>query len=124
MSRIAERLGALTSWTREVRDELRLLPDTLRTAREGAANFELVSQRLSSATRALEDISATYERTFAESARRTNAALDTMREQLDSLAATVGSGKVPPVVTEIRRNLDALGRINPFWPGGGSSRGG
>lgn len=120
MSRFADRADALATWTRAVRDELRQFPETLQTIREAAANFELVSQRLTAATRALEDMSTTYDRTFADSARRTNAALDTVREQIDSLVGSVGTERVSPMVAEIRRNLDALGRLNPFWPGGSS----
>ncbi len=106
-----ERFGA---WRRDLTEELVRLPATLRQLREGAANFELVGQRLAESSEALEEITRVYRSTVGDSTRRSAEMVDQLREQLDALA-----GQPPDVVTaavdEFQRGFEALADLNPFW---------
>lgn len=113
--RASSRAVAFRAWTRGVTDELAQLPETLRSLREGVTNFQQVSNRLANASRALEDATALYESTFADSARRSNAMIDALRAQIDSLAASASPDRVPSMIDEIQRSMESLARMNPMW---------
>lgn len=111
-----DRLASLLAWGRAVRVELEQLPVTLRTVREAADNFQVVSQRLSASTTSLEDIAKMYEATIADAARRSTAAAETLRRQVESLGGLTSTDRLPGIVDELQRNLDSLARLNPLWP--------
>lgn len=98
-------------------EELAQLPDTLRRLREGAANFELVGERLAKSSASLEGISDLYESTIAESGRRSAHAVDAFRSQVETLAnEAVSPERVSSSMKEMQRALETMADLNPFWP--------
>lgn len=111
------RLTRFGAWRRDLTAELVQLPDTMRRFREGAANFELVGQRLAKSSASLEGISDLYESTIAESGRRSAQAVDALRSQVDALTnGTVSPERVTTSMNEMQRALETIAELNPFWP--------
>ncbi|MEM7287018.1 MAG: hypothetical protein AAF480_11755 [Actinomycetota bacterium] len=115
MPGIGERIERFESWRRDLTSELIRLPDTLRQLREGAANFEIVGQRLAESSEALEEITKVYRSTMGETTRRSAEVAEQLKEQLESLA-----GESPDMVAtalgEMQKGFESLAELNPFWP--------
>lgn len=102
-------------WRRELLAELAELPDTLRRVRTGAGNFELVSRRLAASSESLEQITALYESTLADTTRRSADAAEALRKQIDSLVGQ-SPERVTSTLAEMQRTIEALAQLNPLWP--------
>ena len=113
---VRARVGAGLAWGRRLGAELGEFPDTLRRLREGAANFELVAQRLEAASGSLEEITVFYQSTIATSTRRTADAAVALQSQIDALAAAGSPERVSSTLSEVQRTFDSLADLNPFWP--------
>ena len=113
VQQVRGRLQRFGAWRRDLTDELVQLPATLRRLREGAANFELVGQRLAASSEALEEITRVYRSAVGDSTRRSAEMADQLRRQLDSLAEQPPD-VVKAAVDEFQRGFDALTELNPF----------
>lgn len=113
---VRTRASAGLAWGRRLGAELGEFPDTLRSMREGAANFELVGRRLAAASSSLEEITALYESTIATSTRRTADAAAALQSQIEALAATGSPERAASALTELQRTFESLAELNPFWP--------
>lgn len=115
MDELRARIERFESWRRDLTAELVRLPDTLRLLREGAANFEVVGQRLADTSEALEELTKVYRSTMGETTRRSAEIAEQLKGQLDSL-----TGESPDMVTaaldEMQRGFEALAELNPLWP--------
>ena len=106
----------LADWRRRLTVEFVALPETLRTLREGAVNFELVSRRLTESSVALEQMTKLYEATLADSTRRSADAAKALRSQIDALAEAGSPDQVMSAFGEIQRMMESMAELNPFWP--------
>lgn len=115
MTGIGQRMERFEAWRRDLTSELLQLPATLRQFREGAANFEIVGQRLAESSEALEEITKVYRSTMGETTRRSAEVAEQLKQQLDSLA-----GESPDMVTaaldEMQKGFETLAELNPLWP--------
>lgn len=101
---------------RRLRSEVVEIPDTLRRIREGAANFETVGRRLEVASKSLEEMTALYEATIAESTRRSAEAAATLRSQIDALGGAPSTDAVASTLADMQRAFESLADLNPLWP--------
>ena len=112
---IGQRIERFEAWRRDLTAELIQLPGTLRQLREGAANFEVVGQRLADTSEALEEITKVYRSTMGETTRRSAEVAEQLKDQLESLA-----GESPDMVMgaldEMQKGFETLAELNPFWP--------
>lgn len=113
---VRSRASAGLAWGRRLGAELDQLPETLMRFRQGAANFELVGQRLEAASGSLEEITALYQSTVVTSTRRTADAAAAVQSQIDALAAAGSPERVLSTVAELQRTFESLSLLNPFWP--------
>jgi hypothetical protein len=86
-------LEAMDEWRRHLVRELTALPGTLTDLRQGVENFNRVTKRLVDATESVEQFNALQ-----------NGVLRTLREQVGSASG------------DVTGTLNALARLNPFWP--------
>lgn len=114
---VGQAFGPAFDWYRRLAAEVVQLPDTLARLREGAANFQLVGERLAASSAALEQITRLYESTVADGAKRMADAAEAVRQQVDRLpGAGAAAEAMGAVLGELQRALGALARSNPFWP--------
>jgi hypothetical protein len=113
---ITARLDALRDWSRRLGAELAAFPDTLRRLREGAANFDLVGRRLEAASSSLEEVTALYQSTIADTTRRSAEAAGALRSQIDSLTAAASPERVSSTLADMQRTFESLAELNPLWP--------
>jgi hypothetical protein len=112
---LVERWQAVQAWGRKMSAELDALPETLRTLREGAANFQVVSERLARTTEKLEAIGALYDSAGAtEAVRRLEEAAARLQRQRAALTGTPGVDFVSSAVDEFARTVSSLADLNPF----------
>ncbi|NND76390.1 MAG: hypothetical protein HKN44_15435 [Ilumatobacter sp.] len=105
-------------WRRRLVHELGELPDTMQQLRRGAANFELVGERLAKSSASLEEIADLYQTTIAESGRRSAQAVDELRTQIEGLAKAAGSPeRIAATLADVQRGFESIASLNPFWPG-------
>jgi uncharacterized protein YukE len=111
------RIVRFGEWRRRLAQELSELPDTMQQLRHGAANFELVGERLAKSSASLEEIADLYQSTIAEPGHRSAQALDALRTQVDALANAAGSPEqIAATMTDVQRAFDTIADLNPFWP--------
>lgn len=111
------RIARFGVWRHDLTNELAQLPDTMRRLRDGAANFQLVGERLAKSSASLEEISNLYESTIAESGRRSAQAVDALRSHVETLAAeAVSPERVVSSMNEMQRVIEAITELNPLWP--------
>ena len=115
MPGLGQRIERFGAWRRDLTAELVRLPDTLRQLREGAANFEIVGQRLAESSEALEEITKVYRSTMGETTRRSAEVAEQLKEQLESLA-TESPDMVTAALDEMQRGFETLAELNPLWP--------
>ena len=96
--------------------EIAEFPDTLQRLRVGAANFEVVSERLERASVSLEEMTELYQSTIAESTRRSADAAETLRSQIDALTRAASPEGVSTTIAEMQRTFETLAGLNPLWP--------
>lgn len=113
---VRSRFEPTLDWMQRLGTELAELPDTLQRLRVGAANFEVVSQRLERASLSLEEMTELYQSTIAESTRRSAEAAETLRSQIDALARVASPDAVSTTITEMQRTFESLADLNPLWP--------
>ena len=113
---LSARTEKLADWRRRLTLELIELPGTLKTLREGAANFELVARRLSNSSDALEQMTELYEATLADSARQSADAAKALRSQIDALSAAGSPDRVMSALGEMQRAMESMAKLNPLWP--------
>ena len=105
----------LRTWVEDVSHELALLPDTLRRLREGAVNFELVSQRLTTTSEALEQFNRVYQASLSDSARRYADATEAVRTQLERFPSPTAPAELfTSAVSELNKTIASLANVNPF----------
>ena len=85
---LRSRFDQLMVWGREVSSELSRLPTTLAQLREGAANFQLVGQRLAASSAALEELTALYGKTLGQGVKRSADAAKALQVQIDRMGET------------------------------------
>ncbi len=113
------RFDHLRGWWRDLSSELAHLPTTLQQMREGAANFQLVGQRLADSSNALEELTQLYGKTLRQTVRRSAEAAESLRSQIDRLAeAPVAPDTLASAASELQRTFESLAAMNPFWPTG------
>jgi hypothetical protein len=95
------RLVQVAEWGVQVTAELAVLPQTLSQLREGADNFQRVTQRLLDATETLERVNQLQ-----------GQAIKAVREQM---ATAPGATRMAGALDELNEALGSLGRLNPFW---------
>ncbi len=116
---VRSRVDHLRGWWREVSSELAQLPTTLQQMREGAANFQLVGQRLAESSSALEELTRLYGKTLRQTVRRSTEAAESLRSQIDRLSeAAVAPDTLASAASELQRTVESLAAMNPFWPTG------
>lgn len=115
MSGIGQRIERFEAWRRDLTGELMRLPDTLRQLREGAANFEIVGQRLAESSEALEEITKVYRSTMGETTRRSAEVAEQLKQQMEALAAE-SPDMVSAALDEMQRGFETLAELNPLWP--------
>jgi len=112
------RAERFTDWSRRLRDELALLPDTLQRLREGAVNFQTVGQRLERSSEALEEVTRLYESTLKDSTRRSAEAMESLRQQVERAAKSASPERLVQAAGDIQKTIAAFADLNPFWPKG------
>lgn len=115
MTGIGQRIERFDAWRRDLTSELLKLPGTLRQLREGAANFEIVGQRLAESSEALEEITKVYRSTMGETTRRSAEVAEQLKEQLEALASE-SPDMVTAAIDEMQRGFETLAELNPLWP--------
>lgn len=111
------RIVRFGEWRRRLVRELSALPDTMQQLRHGAANFELVGERLAKSSASLEEIADLYQSTIAQPAYRSAEALDSLRQQVDALADSAGSPEsIAATMIDVQRAFERIAEVNPFWP--------
>lgn len=114
-ARTTDRADRVRSWGRRMSGEMVLLPDTMQRLREGATNFQLVSERLADATSALEEITSVYQSTIADSTRRVADVASALRTQVDTLSAGASPERLSSNLTDIQKTLESFAKLNPLW---------
>jgi hypothetical protein len=112
---VRDRLERFETWRRDLTRELVELPESLRKIRHGAANFELVGERLADSSESLEEITQLYRSTISETTRRSAEAADALKTQIDQLVGQ-SPERVTSTLVEMQRTFDSLADLNPFWP--------
>ena len=110
------RIVRFSEWRRRLALELSELPDTMERLRHGAANFELVGERLAKSSASLEEIADLYQSTIAASGQRSARALDALRTQVDALAGAGSPERISATMNDVQHAFDAIADLNPFWP--------
>jgi hypothetical protein len=114
---LRSRFDQLMVWGREVGSELSRLPTTLAQLREGAANFQLVGQRLAASSGALEELTALYGKTLGQGVKRSTDAAKALQVQIDRMGETTPTpDALSAAAAELQRNFETLASMNPFWP--------
>ena len=114
---LRSRFDQLLVWGREVGSELSRLPTTLAQLREGAANFQLVGQRLAESSSALEELTALYGKTLGQGVKRSADAAKALQVQIDRMGETTPTpDSLSAAAAELQRTFESLAAMNPFWP--------
>lgn len=113
---VIARLQAGREWSQRLVAELAEFPDTLRRLREGASSFELVGRRLEAASSSLEEMTALYQSTIADTTRRSAEAAGALRSQIDALTAQASPERLSSTLAEMQRTFESLAELNPLWP--------
>ena len=114
---LRSRFDQLVVWGREVGSELSRLPTTLAQLREGAANFQLVGQRLAESSSALEELTALYGKTLGQGVKRSADAAKALQVQIDRMGETSTTpDALAAAAAELQRTFESLAAMNPFWP--------
>jgi hypothetical protein len=117
VERARARAEALQQWWHDVHAELVRLPTTLQHLREGAANFQVVGQRLADSSSALEELTALYGKTLRQSVRRSADAADALKSQIDRMSdGPMTPDAVASAAAELQKSFESLAAMNPFWP--------
>jgi len=113
---VRDRWEAFSQWRQRVGDELAVLPDTLRSFREGTSNFQVISERLATATERLEELGELYASTGAVDAiRRMNEAAAALQRQVATVKAnTPGFDLLGSALDEFTKTVGSLADLNPF----------
>src|SRR4051812_38743614 len=102
-------LGHAWHWGGRLVSELVQLPDTLERLRLGAADFQLVGQRLRASSQALEEITRLYTSTLGEGVRRSADAVNNVRSQLERMPQ-VSPDAFSAAVSEFQKTMGAFFR--------------
>jgi hypothetical protein len=120
---LRSRFDQLMAWGRDVSSELSRLPTTLAQLREGAANFQLVGQRLAESSAALEELTTLYGKTLGQSVKRSADAAKALQVQIDRMGETTPTpDALSAAAAELQRTFESLAAMNPFWPPGAGDR--
>jgi hypothetical protein len=113
---LRSRFDEVMEWGRQVSSELSRLPTTLAQLREGAANFQLVGQRLAESSAALEELTALYGKTLGQSVKRSADAAKALQGQIDRMGETTPTpDALSAAAAELQRTFESLAAMNPFW---------
>lgn len=111
-----DRFGAPQAWVVQLRDELALLPETLKQFREGVANLRAVAERLEAATVVVERAGEAMEASgMSDVVRQIDQASRVVEDQLR--AARQQSANLPGMAlmeeasNQLRRNLTDATRL-------------
>jgi DNA repair ATPase RecN len=116
MRDVRSRFDHLRGWWRDLSSEVAQLPTTLQQMREGAANFQLVGQRLAESSTALEELTRLYGKTLRQTVRRSTEAAESLRSQIDRLSeGAVAPDTLASAASELQRTVESLAAMNPFW---------
>jgi hypothetical protein len=96
-------------WGGRLVAELAQLPDTLERLRLGAADFQLVGQRLKASSQALEELTRLYTSTLGEGVRRSADAVNNVRTQLERMPQ-VSPDAFSAAVSEFQKTMGAFFR--------------
>src|SRR3954447_6941702 len=102
-------LAGAWHWGGRLVSELVQLPDTLERLRLGAADFQLVGQRLKASSQALEEITRLYTSTLGEGVRRSADAVNNVRSQLERMPQ-VSPDAFSAAVSEFQKTMGAFFR--------------
>jgi hypothetical protein len=105
---LADQLGEVDRWSRQMVRELSYLPDTLAQFRESVGNFQRVTKRLADATDTFELVN-----------QIPNGVLRAVRDQL---AGAPGGSVVSGALGDLSEALATAVRLNPLWPRDSASR--
>jgi hypothetical protein len=108
-------VAELRQWSERLVRELAQLPDTLERLRLGAADFQVVGQRLRATSTALEELTNLYTRTVSDSVRRSTDAAEQMRSQLERMPQLGITGEtVAAAVSELQKTVRAMSSLRPW----------
>ena len=102
-------LASAWHWGSRLVSELAQLPDTLERLRVGAADFQLVGQRLKASSQALEELTRLYTSTLGEGVRRSADAVNNVRTQLERMPQ-VSPDAFSAAVSEFQKTMGAFFR--------------
>jgi hypothetical protein len=102
-------LARARHWGGRLVSELAQLPDTLERLRLGAADFQLVGQRLKASSQALEELTRLYTSTLGDGVRRSADAVNNVRTQLERMPQ-VSPDAFSAAVSEFQKTMGAFFR--------------